>query len=602
MSETAKIRERSEIPVEDTWATEDLFATDEAWEQELATLADVKQQLAAFAGHLGESGKILYDYNDLSEKTSVKVGALANYAMRKADQDTRNSVYQAMSGKLRSQMVALSAATSFSTPEIMAISDEDMEKFYEQYPALERYRRRLTDLRRHKAHTLSAAEEKLLAATGEISETAGNVFDMFNDADLTFPDALDGEGKHHPITHATYIQCLESGDRVLRRNAYESLYGVYRQFKNTSAALMNAQNKQLKFEAEARHFDSAFEASLFGTNVPTSVYLNLIDTVHRNIDKMHRYVRLRKKLLGLDELHYYDLYTPLVSDADKNIPFTEAKQTIYEALAPLGDEYRSVLQQGFDNRWIDVYPNVGKRSGAYSAGARVHPYVLMNYSGTLDSQFTLAHEMGHALHSYYSNHNQNPVDSGYVIFVAEVASTCNEALLMEHLLAKTTDRKERIYLINHFLDQFKGTLYRQTMFAEFELMMGRWVAEGRTLTADLLCSEYRKLNEFYYGPDAVADDYIAVEWARIPHFYYDYYVFQYATGYSAAIALSRRILSGGEEAVRDYLNFLSGGCSRSPIDLLRGAGVDMTSPEPVNAALELFGQLLDEMEALTAEA
>ncbi len=602
MFETAKIRERSEIPVEDTWATEDLFATDEAWEQELATLADVKQQLAAFAGHLGESGKALYDFNDLSEKTGVKVGALANYAMRKADQDTRNSVYQAMSGKLRSQMVALSAATSFSTPEIMAISDEDMEIFYEQYPALERYRRRLTDLRRHKAHTLSAAEEKLLAATGEISETAGNVFDMFNDADLTFPDALDGEGRKHPITHATYIQCLESGDRVLRRNAYESLYGVYRQFKNTSAALMNAQNKQLKFEAEARHFDSAFEASLFGTNVPTSVYLNLIDTVHRNIDKMHRYVRLRKKLLGVDELHYYDLYTPLVSDADKNIPFAEAKQTIYEALAPLGDEYRSVLQQGFDNRWIDVYPNVGKRSGAYSAGARVHPYVLMNYSGTLDSQFTLAHEMGHALHSYYSNHNQNPVDSGYVIFVAEVASTCNEALLMEHLLAKTTDRKERIYLINHFLDQFKGTLYRQTMFAEFELMMGRWVAEGRTLTADLLCSEYRKLNEFYYGPDAVADDYIAVEWARIPHFYYDYYVFQYATGYSAAIALSRRILSGGEEAVRDYLNFLSGGCSRSPIDLLKGAGVDMTSPEPVNAALELFGRLLDEMEALTAEA
>ncbi len=601
MSETNRIRERHEIPVEDTWATEDLFATDEAWEAELATLADVQKQLSGFAGRLGESGKTLYDYLYQSEMNSVKVGALANYAMRKGDQNTRNPVYQAMGGKLRSTMVALSAATSFATPEIMAISDEDMEKFYADCPELERYRRSLTNKRRFKAHTLSAAEEKLLAATGEISDTASNVFDMFNDADLTFADAVDAEGKKHPVSHATYIQCVESSDRVLRKSAYESLYASYNNFKNTSAALMNAQNKQLKFEAEVRHFNNAFEASLFSTNVPTSVYLNLIEAVHQNLDKMHRYVRLRKKLLGLDELHYYDLHTPLVSGVDKHIPFEEAKQTIYEALAPMGEEYRSILKKGFDSRWIDVYPNVGKRSGAYSAGARVHPYVLMNYSGTLDSQFTLAHEMGHALHSYYSNKTQNPVDSGYVIFVAEVASTCNEALLMEHLLAKTTDKKERIYLINHFLDQFKGTLYRQTMFAEFELMMGRWVAEGKTLTADLLCSEYKKLNELYYGPDVVIDDNIAVEWARIPHFYYDYYVFQYATGYSAAIALSRKILNEGEPAVKDYIGFLSGGCSKSPIDLLKSAGVDMTSPAPVNSALELFGKLLDEMEELTAD-
>ncbi len=601
MSETNRIRERHEIPVEDTWATEDMFASDEAWEAELATLPEVQEKLASFAGHLGENGKNLFDYLYLQEMNMVKVGALANYAMRKGDQDTRNSTYQAMGGKLRSVMVAMSAATSFATPEIMAISDEDMERFYTQCPELERYRRSLTNKRRFKAHTLSAAEEKLLAATGEISDTASNVFDMFNDADLTFADAVDSEGKKHPVSHATYIQCVESNDRVLRKSAYESLYASYNNFKNTSAALMNAQNKQLKFDAEVRHFNSAFEASLFHTDVPTSVYLNLIETVHQNLDKMYRYVRLRKKLLGLDELHYYDLHTPLVTGVDKHIPFEEAKQTIYEALAPMGEEYRSILKEGFDSRWIDVYPNVGKRSGAYSAGARVHPYVLMNYSGTLDSQFTLAHEMGHALHSYYSNKTQNPVDSGYVIFVAEVASTCNEALLMEHLLAKTTDKKERIYLINHFLDQFKGTLYRQTMFAEFELMMGKWVAEGKTLTADLLCSEYKKLNELYYGPDVISDDNIAVEWARIPHFYYDYYVFQYATGYSAAIALSRKILAEGEPAVKDYIGFLSGGCSKSPIDLLKGAGVDMTSPEPVNSALELFGKLLDEMEELTAD-
>lgn len=601
MSEINRVRERSEIPVMDTWATEDLFPSDAAWEAELATLPAVQARMAAFAGRLGESGKTLYDYLYESEMSSVKIGALANYAARKADQDTRNSTYQAMQGKLHSVMVALRTATSFATPEIMSISDETLDRFYAQCPELERYRRSLSNKRRFRAHTLSAAEEKLLSATGEISDTANNVFDMFNDADLRFPDALDSEGKAHPITHATYIPCVESGDRVLRKNAYESLYTVYNQFKNTSAALMNAQNKQLKFEAEARKFDNAFEAALFGTDVPTSVYLNLIEAVHQNLDKMHRYVRLRKKLLGLDELHYYDLYTPLVGGVDKYIPFEQAKQTIYEALAPMGEAYRAILKQGFDNRWIDVYPNVGKRSGAYSAGARVHPYVLMNYSGTLDSQFTLAHEMGHALHSYYSNKTQNPVDSNYVIFVAEVASTCNEALLMEHLLAKTTEKKERIYLINHFLDQFKGTLYRQTMFAEFELMMGKWVSEGKTLTADLLCNEYKKLNELYYGPDAVADDYIAAEWSRIPHFYYDYYVFQYATGYSAAIALSRKILAEGESAVKDYIGFLSGGCSKSPIDLLKGAGVDMTSPEPVNEALALFDRLLDEMEELTAQ-
>ena len=600
MSET-KIRQRHEIPVEDTWATEDMFVSDEAWEAELASLAADQAELVSYAGKLGNSGKTLYDYLYKSEQTDVKIDLLANYAMRKGDQDTRNPVYQAMGGKLRSVLVALSAACSFETPEIMAISDEDMERFYAECPELERYRRSLTNTRRFKEHTLTAAEEKLLAAAGEISSAPTTVYGMFNNADITFADAEDSQGNKHPITHATYIPCVESSDRVLRKNAYESLYAGYNNYKNTAAGLLNAQHKQLKFFAESRHYPSSFDAALFRTNVPTSVYLNLIEAVHQNMDKMYRYVRLRKKLLGVDELHYYDLYTPLVSGVDKEIPYEQAKQTIYEGLAPLGEEYRSILKKGFDSRWIDVYPNAGKRSGAYSAGAKVHPYVLMNYSGTLDSQFTLAHEMGHALHSYYSNKNQNPVDSGYVIFVAEVASTCNEPLLMEHLLSKTTDKMERIYLINHFLDQFKGTLYRQTMFAEFELIIGRMVAEGKTLTADVLCQEYKKLNALYYGPDVVMDDNIAVEWARIPHFYMNYYVFQYATGYSAAIALSRKILAEGEPAVKDYIGFLSGGCSKSPIDLLKGAGVDMTGPEPVNAALELFCKLLDEMEELTKD-
>ena len=598
MAETTKIRKRSEIPVEDTWALEDLYETDEVWEQELLTLAKDKEELVAFAGKLAEGPDTLYAYMEKTEQVNSKAELLGNYCMRKADQDTRGAAYQAMVGKFMSVVVDLSAATSFETPEIMEISDEKLDGFYAALPKLERYRRYLTNLRRRKVHVLSPAEEKLLAAAGEMAQAPDNIYGMFADADITFPDAMDADGNAHPLNQGTFVPCQESPDRVLRKSAYENLYHTFAKFKNTAAATLNAQNKQLKFFAEARKYENAFEASLDRTNVPTSVYLNLIEAVHKNFDKMHRYVRLRKKLLGVEELHFYDVYTPLVADVDKKIPYAEAKQTIYDALAPLGDDYRKVLQEGFDNRWIDVYQNEGKRSGAYSAGAAVHPYVLMNYSGTLDSQFTLAHEMGHALHSYYSNKTQNPIDADYVIFVAEVASTCNEALLMEHLLGKTTDKKERAYLINHFLEQFKSTLYRQTMFAEFELNIGRMVAEGQTLTADVLCAEYRRLNEAYFGPEMIVDDEIAMEWARIPHFYYDYYVFQYATGYSAAIALSRKILAEGESAVKDYLNFLCGGCSKSPIDLLKGAGVDMTSPAPVEEALQLFGTLLDEMEAL----
>ena len=598
MEEMNRIRNRSEIPVEDTWATEDLYVSDEAWEQELATLDADKDALAGFAGTLGADAKNLLGYLTKMEQVDAKAELLGNYCMRKADEDTRNTTYQAMSGKFMSVVVALGAACSFETPEIMAISDETLDSFYASCPELERYRRYLTNARRRKEHVLSPAEEKLLASAGELAQAPDTIYGMFADADITFPDALDSEGKAHPVSQGTFVACEESTDRVLRKNAYESLYGSFHKFRNTAASILNAQNKQLKFFAEARKYNNAFEASLDRTNVPTSVYLNLIEAVHKNLDKMHRYVRLRKKLLGVDELHFYDVYTSLVPNVDKKIPFAEAKQTVYDSLAPLGEDYRKILKEGFESRWIDVYQNVGKRSGAYSAGAAVHPYVLLNYTGTLDSQFTLAHEMGHALHSYLSNKTQNPIDADYVIFVAEVASTCNEALLMEYLLGKTTDKKERAYLINHFLDQFKGTLYRQTMFAEFELNIGRMVAEGKTLTADVLCAEYRRLNEMYYGPDMVVDDQIAMEWARIPHFYYNYYVFQYATGYSAAIALSRKILKEGEPAVKDYINFLSGGCSKSPIDLLKGAGVDMTSPEPVDQALQLFGSLLDEMEAL----
>ena len=600
MEEMKKIWKREDIPVEHTWATEDLYVSDEAWEADMVLMEQEGAELATFAGKLG-TAEGLYGFLYADEMIGERIGRIANYCMRKGDEDTRNSVYQAMNGKFRSALVKIGAACSFATPEIMAIEDADLNCFYAEKPELERYRRYLTDSRRMKAHTLSAAEEKLLASAGEVAGAPSNIYSMFANADIKFADAIDSEGNAHAVRQGTFVSLEESADRQLRKSAYESLYGSFNNYKNTAAGLLNAQNKQLKFFAEARKYNNAFEAALNRTNVPTSVYLNLIEAVHQNLDKMHRYVRLRKKLLGLDELHFYDIYMPLLGDVDKYIPIEEAKQTVYEACAPLGEDYRAVLKEGFENRWIDVYTNEGKRSGAYSAGAKVHPYVLLNYTGTLDSQFTLAHEMGHAMHSYLSNKTQNPVDADYVIFVAEVASTCNEALLMEYLLNKTTDKKERAYLINHYLDQFKGTIYRQTMFAEFELNIGRMVAEGKSLTADVLSAEYKRLNEMYYGPDMVVDDNIAVEWARIPHFYYNYYVFQYATGYSAAIALSRKILDEGESAVKDYIGFLSGGCSKSPIDLLRGAGVDMESPEPVNQALALFGRLLDEMEELMAE-
>ena len=598
MSEVKKIPERTELCETDKWALEDLYPSDEAYEADLAKFKKLTAEMAGYNGKISQSAKELLAYLKLVEQAAVYLSDLVNYAERRSDEDTRVSKYQAMESGIMSAYVEYGAATSFETPELMRIDDETLKSFYAAEPGLERYRRYLNNILRRRAHVLTPAEEKLLASSGEVCSAPGTLYSLFADADLTFDDVADAEGNKHPLSQGTFISYMESADRTLRKNAFEGLYHGYGKFKNTIAGILSAQVKSLQFSADARKYDSAMAASLDETNVPTSVYTNLIEAVHKNMDKMYRYVELRKKLLGVDELHFYDVYTPLVDGVDKKSSIDDAKKLVYDALEPLGEDYRRILQEGFDNRWIDVYENAGKRSGAYSAGARVHPYVLLNYTGTLDSQFTLAHEMGHALHSYLSNKTQNPIDADYVIFVAEVASTCNEALLMEYLLKRTTDKKERAYLINHFLEQFRGTLYRQTMFAEFELNIGRMNKEGKALTAEALNDEYRRLVKLYFGDGIVLDDEIAMEWMRIPHFYYNYYVFQYATGYSAAIALSRRILREGAPAVKDYLQFLSGGCSKSPIDLLRGAGVDMSTTKPVEDALVLFGELLDEMEAL----
>ena len=595
------IPERSEIAAQDCWAITDLYAADADWEADFARAEALTAQIAAFAGRLGESADTLLQYLQMYDALSLLLENLGNYAQRRSDEDTRVAAYQAMSARFMSLVAGAGTATAFETPEILRIGAARLAEFCAAQPALECYRRRLDEILRAGAHTLSDEEERLLASAYEMAAAPETIYSLFTNADLRFPDAVDAAGEPHPLSAGTFVACEMSPDRTLRRSAYETYYRTLGGWRNSIAAMLSAQVKQLEFFASARKYESALHASLDRSHVPVSVYHSLIDAVHRNMGLMHRYVRLRKKLLGVEELHFYDVYTPPVPDSGRNIPFAEAKETVYAALAPLGETYRAVLRQGFDGRWIDVWQNAGKRSGAYSAGTMVHPFVLLNYNGTLDSEFTLAHEMGHALHSWFSNRNQPYVYHDYVIFVAEVASTCNEALLMEHLLQTTTDKRERAGLINHFLEQFKRTLYRQTMFAEFELAIGRLSAESTALTAETLCETYRELNRQYFGDAMVIDDEIAMEWARIPHFYYNYYVFQYATGYAAAIALSRRILREGEPAVADYLRFLSGGCSRDPIDLLRDAGVDMTTAAPVEEALQLFARLLDEMETLMEE-
>ncbi len=600
MENVKKIPQREEVPQEYTWNTADLFPSDEAWEQELEAVRAEGRKISAYAGRLGESGETLLAFLKANDALGERINPLSNYAMRKSDQDTRNPKYQAMAGKYYALWAELSRLSAFVTPELMAIPDETLEGFYTAAPGLELYRRYFEVMRARREHILSDAEEKLLAAAGEATQVASDAFSKLTNADLTFPEVEDGEGKKVPLSNGSYGLSMDSEDRVLRKNAYEAMYETYGSIRNTAAALLSGEMKRRRFVSTARKYPSALNAAVSGNRVPEEVYHTLIQTVNANLDKLHRYVALRKKLLGLEELHMYDIYTPMVPGAEKVISFQEAKDTVYEALAPMGEAYRAIIKEGFENRWIDVYENVGKRSGAYSAGALCHPYVLLNHNDNLDSMFTLAHEMGHAVHSYLSNKHQPPVYRNYPIFVAEVASTCNEALLMEYLLGRTTDKKERAVLINHFLDKFKGTLYRQTMFAEFELRMGELDAAGETLTADRLSKEYKALNEKYYGPDMVTDDYIALEWARIPHFYMNYYVYQYATGYSAAIALSRKILKEGPAAVKDYVTFLSGGRSKDPIDLLKGAGVDMSSAAPIQSALDLFGELLDEMEELLA--
>jgi oligoendopeptidase F len=592
------VPKRSESAPETTWKLEDLFANQAAWDSEFAEAKSLIKKAAAFEGKLADPAQLKACF-ELEDELSLHVERLYVYANMKHHEDTAEPVYQALSDKSKKLSVETGEALSYITPEVLGLSDNDLEAMIGN-ESLAKFRHTLEEMRRQKAHVLSKNEEALLAQVGNVSSAPGTIFGMLNNADLKFPKVKNEDGEEVELTHGRYIQFLESKNQDVRRDAFKAMYDTYGKLKNTLASTLGANVTKNIFYAKARKYDSALDMSLYGDNIPQSVYTNLIDTIHKHLPLMHRYMDLRKKLLGLEELHMYDLFAPLVEEFKMDITYDEAKKTIKESLKPLGEDYLNVLQDGFDNGWIDVYENEGKRSGAYSWGAfGTHPYVLLNHNDNLNSMFTLTHEMGHALHSYYSDNNQNYRDAQYTIFLAEVASTLNEALLMDYMLKKSTDPKEKMYLLTYYADQFRTTVFRQTMFAEFEKIVHERVEQGESLTPQELNKIYYDLNVHYYGPGMVIDKDIEMEWARIPHFYNSFYVYKYATGFSAATSFSKQILEEGAPAVDRYLGFLKSGGSDFSINILKKAGVDMSSPEPIEQAMSVFEELIGQMEQLT---
>ena len=591
---------REEINQEYCWKLEDIFDTDEVWRKEYQELQKGLELLRGFQGTAVRGPERLFTVLETLGNIEQRFERVYVYANQKYHQDTGNQKYQEMSGKAAALSVALSDAAAFLEPEILTLEDTRLEEWLEEYEPLRFYRRYLGEIMRRKPHVLSRELEGVLAKAKELGNSPQQIFMAFNNADIDFGTIQNEAGEETALTNGRYTSFMESENREVRRAAFQRLYQVYGKHKNMLAATFEANLKQARFFSSMRQYPSPLEEALDGGNIPAAVYTELIRAVHEKLPAMYRYVRLRKRLLGTEELHMYDVYTPLVKGAEKKYSFEDAKTLVKEGLAVLGEDYGKILEEGFQNRWIDVYENRGKRSGAYSWGAYgTHPYVLLNFSGNLNSVFTLAHEMGHAIHSYYSDHAQPYIYAGYRIFVAEVASTVNEFLLISDLIRKADSRREKAYLVNYLLEQFRGTLYRQTMFAEFEKMAHERLAEEGSLSAGTLCSMYGELNRQYFGPDMVQDPEIDLEWARIPHFYTPFYVYQYATGFSAAIAIGRKILKGEKDSVEHYKEFLRGGCSMDPIDLLKLCGVDMTEKKTVEEALEVFESCVRELEELT---
>lgn len=594
-----EVKDRKDIDVKDTWNLESIYANNELWEEDYSALEKDAAEFAKLKGAIEADVSKIPAVLDAYYGLHRRLSKLSVYARMRFDQDTTDSTYQTMSAKIGSLGVKIGAASAFVEPEILSYSKELLEAAEKENERTAYYGRKIEEMLRGQEHTLDAEKEELLAAAGDMAEAPDDIFSVLMNADMKYPDIVLEDGTHLPLTNSTYISYMESPDRAVREGAFKTLYGQIASLKNTFAAIYRGNLKQAKFYAQSRKYSSARAMYLADSNVPESVYDNLLSAVHEALPMMYRYVAVRKKVLGVDKLHMYDVYTPIVAAQNQTYEFEQAKQMVLEALKPMGEDYLSHAREGLENRWIDIYPNKGKKGGAYSWGCYdSQPFILLNYTKNLDSVFTLIHEMGHSIHSYYSRTAQDYAYSDYKIFVAEVASTCNECLLMHDLLEKTTDKEQRKYLLNHYLDSFKGTLFRQTMFAEFEKTAHDYCAQGKPLTAEALSQMYLELNQKYFGPDMEKDEEIAYEWMRIPHFYTPFYVYQYATGYSAAVALSAKILKEGKPAVDAYMSFLKGGESKDPIDLLKMAGVDMTTEKPVADALALFGELVTELETL----
>lgn len=604
MSEQGAItlKKREEVPVEKTWNLEDIFATDDDWEKEFQAIKEEYPKITSYKGRLGESAETLYEAFQTQENISMRLGKLCTYAHMRYDQDTTNSFYQELNDRAQGLAAQVGQAAAFMTPELISIPEETIAKFLQEHDGLKVYEHALDEINQQRPHVLSEQEEALLAQASEVLRAPSQTFGSLNNADLKFPTIKDEDGKEVEVTHGRYIRFLESTDRRVRKDAFHAVYSTYGKFKNTFASTLSSQVKKDIFIAKVRKYQSARHAALSRNYIPETVYEQLVETINEHLPLLHRYVKLRKKVLGLDELHMYDLYTPLIKDVKMEVTYEEAQQIVLKALAPLGEEYVNTIKEGYEKRWIDVEENVGKRSGAYSSGAYgTMPYILLNWQDNVNNLFTLAHELGHSMHSYYTRRTQPYTYGNYTIFVAEVASTLNEALLNDYLLKVTDDKKKRLYLLNHFLEGFRGTVFRQTMFAEFEQIIHEKVQQGEALTAESLTKIYYDLNVKYFGNDIHIDEEIGLEWARIPHFYYNFYVYQYATGYSAATALSKQILEEGDAAVKRYIEFLKAGSSDYPIEVLKRAGVDMTSAEPIKEACSVFEKTLNEMEKLLEE-
>ncbi|MCZ7556539.1 MAG: oligoendopeptidase F [Bacteroidia bacterium] len=590
---------RDEADPANTWRLEALYSSLEAWEEDFGHLDELIAKLDQFRGTLGESGETLLAWFRFADTLNVLAGKVGNYAFRRFDENTANTLYQGLTDRVMSQHTRMSAATAWVVPELLEIPPERVSTFLAEVPDLRIYEHHLDEVLRMRAHVLSQREEELLALSLEATGAAANIFGMFNDADIRFGTIQNEDGTDVEVTKGRYIQLQESHHRQVRKAAFDALYGAYAGWKNTLAAMLNSQVKREMFYARARGYESTLHMALYEDNIPAAVYDNVVSTVNDNLAPLHRAMELRRRVLGLEHVRPWDLYLPLGGDMQLSIPWEDARRMVGEALAPLGADYVRDLTEGLHGGWIDVYENQGKTSGAYSAWTYgAHPFVLMNYTNTLKDVFTLAHEMGHSMHSYYTWKAQPPVYGGYTIFCAEVASTCNELLLVRHLLDTRPEAEVRANILLHHIDTIRGTVYNQALFAEFERFIHREAEEGRPLTVDLMSGKMEELYVRYYGPAFQTDPLFALNWARIPHFYRSFYVFQYATGLAAAAAISQRILEEGDAAMRRYRDFLASGSSKYSIELLKLAGVDMTSPDPIAATARLMDSLLDEAEAL----